>query len=170
MDLVLREIYESYAPLIAEAALESVAEVSPWMPWCSDAFSEATARNWILEQVTARRESTAYEFAFFDNNGSYLGGGGINYVRPDHNFANLGYWIRTSRTGNGYGTAALKALEAWARAYTALNRLEVVVAVGNTKSRRVAEKAGATRESIARSRLCLHGEYHDAVMYVFTRS
>lgn len=38
MDLVLREIDESYTPLIAEAALESAAEVSPWMPWCCNAF------------------------------------------------------------------------------------------------------------------------------------
>jgi len=51
----------------------------------------------------------------------------------------------------------------------ALVRLEVVVSVENAASLRVAEKAGAIREGVLRSRLLLHGRMHDAVMLAFVR-
>lgn len=137
------------------------------MPWCSNNFSHADALSWIEEQTEARKRGLAYEFALIDSEGHYLGGGGINSIRTDHNFANIGYWIRSSRTCEGLGTLALKASVAWARRNTKLKRLEVVVATGNLASQRVAEKAGAVKESIAESRLYLHGVYHDATMYVF---
>jgi len=39
------------------------------------------------------------------------------------------------------------------------------VAVGNAASIRVAEKIGGVREGVLRSRLLLHGEFHDAVLF-----
>jgi ribosomal-protein-serine acetyltransferase len=50
-----------------------------------------------------------------------------------------------------------------------LNRIEIVVAVRNTASLRVAEKVGATREGVLRSRLVAHGQIHDAVMFSLIR-
>ena len=48
-------------------------------------------------------------------------------------------------------------------------RIEVLVAVGNVASRRVAEKSGAVYEGTLRSRLLVHGTRHDAAMYAFIR-
>lgn len=52
---------------------------------------------------------------------------------------------------------------------TNLIRLEILIAVGNTASQRVAEKVGAVREGILRKRLVLHDEAHDAVMFSLVR-
>jgi RimJ/RimL family protein N-acetyltransferase len=52
---------------------------------------------------------------------------------------------------------------------TDLVRLEIVCAVGNERSQRVAERAGAVREGVLRRRLVLHGEAVDAVMYSLVR-
>jgi RimJ/RimL family protein N-acetyltransferase len=49
-------------------------------------------------------------------------------------------------------------------------RLEIVVAVGNTRSARAAEKAGAEFEGVLRARIQLHGFTHDARMYSLIRS
>jgi RimJ/RimL family protein N-acetyltransferase len=46
-----------------------------------------------------------------------------------------------------------------------LNRIEILVAVDNLASQRVAAKVGAVREGILRNRLLLHGKIHDAVMF-----
>ncbi|HYE66449.1 MAG TPA: GNAT family protein, partial [Pyrinomonadaceae bacterium] len=46
-----------------------------------------------------------------------------------------------------------------------LQRIEIVVAVDNWASQRVAEKVGATREGILRKRLLIHGRPQDALMY-----
>jgi len=52
---------------------------------------------------------------------------------------------------------------------TNLVRLEIVIAVGNVRSERVAEKVGAHREGVLRSRLILYSKVYDAVMYSLVR-
>jgi RimJ/RimL family protein N-acetyltransferase len=46
-----------------------------------------------------------------------------------------------------------------------LVRVEIVVAVGNEASQRVAQKVGALREGILRNRIVLGDKIYDAVMY-----
>ncbi len=62
-------------------------------------------------------------------------------------------------------TRAVRLLARFGFEELGLGRIEIVAAVGNKASQRVAEKAGAHREGVLRRRLCLHDEYHDAVMY-----
>ena len=70
--------------------------------------------------------------------------------------------------GQGVAPQAVRQLRDWAFGHTSLVRLEIVVAVGNTRSARVAEKAGAQFEGVLRSRIRLHGFIHDARMYALT--
>ena len=98
-----------------------------------------------------------------------LGGCGINQINPMQRLANLGYWVRTSATGRGVAPAAVREVAAYAFRETDLIRLEIVVAVGNTRSQRVAEKVGATREGVLRSRVLLPSGPSDAVMYSLVR-
>jgi RimJ/RimL family protein N-acetyltransferase len=77
--------------------------------------------------------------------------------------------VRTSAAGGGVATRAARLARDWAFASTDLIRLEIVVSVGNHRSLRVAEKAGAVREGILRRRLITHGKAHDAVVFSFTR-
>jgi RimJ/RimL family protein N-acetyltransferase len=48
--------------------------------------------------------------------------------------------------------------------------LELVIAVENLPSLRVAQKAGAEFEGTSRKRLWLYGIAHDASMFSFTRT
>ncbi|HEX4953286.1 MAG TPA: GNAT family N-acetyltransferase [Thermoanaerobaculia bacterium] len=155
------------AEALAEAARESAREVSPWGPWCHPAFSLEEARTWVAGQVETWAQRTAFEHCIVDGKGRYLGGCGLNQIHFGHGFANLGYWVRTSATGRGVATEAVRQLVDFARRETDLVRLELVIAVGNHASTRVAEKAGAHFEGILRARLQLHGLAHDARMYSF---
>jgi RimJ/RimL family protein N-acetyltransferase len=85
-------------------------------------------------------------------------------------FETVCYWVRSSARGRGVATAAVQRLRNWGFGHTALIRIEVVIAIGNRASLRVAEKAGATREGTLRSRLLLHGTAHDAAMFSFIRT
>ena len=53
----------------------------------------------------------------------------------------------------------------WGFNELSLNRIEIVVAVNNKVSQRVAEKTGVVREGILRNRAIVHGRVVDAVMY-----
>src|SRR5207237_152037 len=75
------------------------------------------------------------------------------------------YWVRSSAARRGVAAAAVRELIDWAKANTDLHRLEILMAVGNAASIHVAEKIGGVREGVLRSRLLLHGEFHQAVLF-----
>jgi RimJ/RimL family protein N-acetyltransferase len=80
------------------------------------------------------------------------------------------YWVRTSATRRGVATAAVRALTEFAFRETNLVRLEIVVALGNVASHRVAGKVGALREGVAHDRLYAHGQSHHAIISALLRS
>jgi RimJ/RimL family protein N-acetyltransferase len=168
-DIEIRFYQESDAPALFEAARESVADVHPWLPWCHPDYALRESEAWIASHAEGRASGTHYEFAITDGEGSLLGGCGLNQIHPLHRFANLGYWVRSSAAGRGVAPAAVRLLADWAFRETDLLRLEIVAAVDNRRSQRVAEKAGAIREGLLRNRLLLHGQPHDVVIYAILR-
>lgn len=151
------------------AVRESIEDLHRWMSWCHTDYSMADAAQWISGQAEARGNGLAFEFVITDGQGRVLGGCGVNQINKAYRIANLGYWVRSSETGRGVATRAAKEIAGWAFANTDLQRLEIVVAVGNVASQAVAEKAGALREGVLRSRLLIHGKFHDAVMLSLIR-
>ena len=150
---------------------ESREELSRWMTWCHPEYGLADSRAWIRRSAAARRRNAAYEFVIEDaGDGRILGTCGLNQIRPESRLANLGYWVRSSEAGRGVATAAVLAIAEFAFHGTDLARLEIVVAVDNEASRRVARKAGAIFEGIARDRIFLAGGASDAAMNVLLRS
>ncbi len=163
-------VYEpSDADALYAAVRESAAELSIWMPWCHAEYAPSEAGEWAASRQTLAAQGLEYNFAIVDSAGAFLGGCGINQINRVHRFANLGYWVRTAATGRGIATAAVVLLAEWTFRNTDLVRLEIVCAVGNERSQRVAERAGAVREGILHRRLVIHGRAHDAVMYGITR-
>jgi RimJ/RimL family protein N-acetyltransferase len=146
-----------------------VAEVFPWLPWCHPDYSLAEAVEWIGSRAPLASQGLEYSFAIVAPQGRFLGGCGINQINPIHRFGNLGYWVRSSETGRGVAAEAIRQLAEFAFAGTGLERLEIVCAVGNERSQRAAERAGAQREGVLRSRLLLRGTPVAAVMYSLVR-
>ncbi len=143
-------------------------ELHPWMWWCRRDFSLADAVSFLAMQPEAWRSGSAFEFVVREN-GRFVAACGLNRIERLHRAANLGYWVRTSATGRGIAKACVSHLAAWAFEKADLDRLEILVAAGNLASQRVAEKAGAMREGVLRSRLLVHGRRHDAVVYSILR-
>ena len=152
-----------------EAVRESIAELQPWMPWCHPGYSLTDSRSWLEIQVPAFAQRTAFEFAIVSAEGHYLGGCGLNQIDKANKRANLGYWVRSGATRQGVATSAARQIREWAFQTTDLIRLEIVVAVGNSASHRVAEKVGAVREGTLHRRILLHGAARDATMFSLTR-
>ena len=165
----IRQYQQRDAEDMHAAALESVAEVYPWMAWCHEHYSLDEARAWIAVQEELANQGMAYEFAILDGVGRFLGGCGINQISKANRCANLGYWVRTSSMGRGVAPAAARLVAEYAFRETDLIRLEIVCAVANTRSQRVAEKLGAVREGVLRSRLLLPTGASDAAMYSLVR-
>lgn len=155
------DIGEMYA-----AARESTKEIHPWMEWCHPNFSMKESKAWVLSRDKDWEQGGEYSFVISNaKTKEFLGSCGINGVNRAHRFANLGYWVRTTATRKGAATAATRLLATFGFQELKLNRIEIVISVGNSPSERVAEKAGATKEGILRRRLMISGRAHDATMY-----
>jgi ribosomal-protein-serine acetyltransferase len=145
---------------------ESVPEVSRWLPWCHAAYSRDEAARWVTSRPAAWANGTEYSFAIVDGSGRrFLGGCGLNQINLQHRFANLGYWVRSSAAGQGIASAATLLVARFGFVELGLVRVEIVVDVDNTVSRRVAQKVKAAREGIERQRLVTGGHVSDAVMF-----
>lgn len=155
-------------PLLA-AVQESIAEVSAWMPWCHAGYSMGDARSFLQAAEAGRESGTQYDFAILAD-GRVAGACGINHIDIQDRVANLGYWVRTGCTRQGVATAAAAKLLEWAFASTDLNRIEIVAAVGNLASQRVAEKLGAHRDAVLRKRTMLPDGPSDAVLFSVLRA
>ncbi len=165
-NIKLRRVRPSDAESLFEAVTGSIAELSPWMPWCSEKYSLKDTKTWCESRENGWDKGTEYDFVIMDkHDGSLLGVCGINNVNKEVRFANLGYWVRTGRTGQGIATAVVPMLAKFGFDNLNLNRIEIVVAEGNLPSQRVAEKAGALREGLLRKRLYAHGKILDAFMF-----
>lgn len=154
------------AGAVYAAVIESMPELRRWMPWAHPGYSVADSQNWLKMSAECWRDETAYEFAIIDGrDGSYIGGAGLNHLDRLNKVANLGYWVRSRRCQRGIATRAARLLVRFGLETLKFNRIEILAAVENRGSQRVAEKTGAVREGILRNQLSLPDGIHDAVIY-----
>jgi RimJ/RimL family protein N-acetyltransferase len=84
--------------------------------------------------------------------------------------ANIGYSVQAAFRGRGYTTRALRLLIHWVFTATDITRLELGAKSANMASRRAAERAGFTQESVGRSRLRNpDGTFSDEIGYALLR-
>lgn len=153
-----------------EAVSESMGELSRWMAWFHEDYSPADIRAWVDTTRRGWDTDDDYGLVITDRRaGTVLGACGLNKVDRVNRWANLGYWVRTTATGRGVATEASALAAHWGLGALGLNRLEVVVATTNAPSLRVAEKLGAAREGVARSRFWLHDTALDGVVFSLVR-
>jgi RimJ/RimL family protein N-acetyltransferase len=162
----IRPIQTEDAPPLFAAVQESLEQLRAWMTWCGRDYAFEHCQSFVSNAVAAWDVAREFSFVILDSaDGTLLGSVGINQANHAHNFANLGYWVRGSRTCRGVASAAVKLVARFGFQELGLTRLELLIPTKNLPSQRVAVKAGAQREGILRQRLLLAGELHDAVLY-----
>ena len=147
---------------IVENVRASIDELMPWMPWATPEYGGDDARAWV---------SGAYgdvpPTVLVAADGQVIGTCSINSVDERNRNANLGYWLRTDRTGNGYAVEATLLVARYGLTDGGFQRLRLEISTRNHASRRVAERAGATCEGTLRSSHLLPDGFHDSYLYSF---
>jgi ribosomal-protein-serine acetyltransferase len=161
--LTLSPVDPGLADGIWAATEASLAELRPWMVWAA-ASTEETTRTFTEEAAREWEDGTAYQFAILDDEG-VAGAIGVDVPVPIRRMGEVGYWIRTDRTGRGYATEAGRELVRFGFEDLLLYRLELRAGLQNAASRRVAEKLGFRREGRMR-RGCLGSQGgYDCYLY-----
>ena len=162
----LRPFQIADAVQVFEAVRESLTELKPWMSWAYDGYSQPDADDFVKITRAGWEKNSLFAFAIADaKTGEILGGVSLSHIHPVYHLCNVGYWVRTSRHGKGIaGCAALLAAR-YGFEHGGIIRAEIVMAIGNEKSRRVAEKIGAHYEGILLNRMVIGRVIADAHMF-----
>ncbi len=162
----LRPPVPADAPALLAAVRGSLPELGPWLSWARSGYSADTARSWINSTLGEWARESSFGFLVTGvESGGVLGFCGLSRVDRLHRLANLVYWVRSDRRGCGIAPRSVRLAARFAFERLGLVRVEIVVAVDNAASLRVAEKVGATREGVLRNRVFGLGGLQDAVMH-----
>jgi ribosomal-protein-serine acetyltransferase len=150
--LWLRAPRLSDAPELHAAVIESLPELRPYMRWVTPGYTltecEANTRAAMAEFATGE----GLRYHFFDKvSGQFVGNASFHHIDPLVPKLELGYWLRTSRSGGGLMREAVAALCEMAEQELGAARLEIRCDTRNLRSARVAEACGFGLEGILRN-------------------
>ena len=151
--LALRCFDPADARLLTDAVNTSLESLRPWMPWAQAPASVATT----MERLRGFRAKfdlgqDAIYGAFSPDESELVGSAGL-HPRVGSGGLEIGYWIRTSRTGAGLATEVAAALTRVAIEICGVDRVEIHVDPGNAASLAVPRRLGYREEATLRRRL-----------------
>jgi RimJ/RimL family protein N-acetyltransferase len=110
------------------------------------------ASTWVARYEEGRRNGSREAFAIVDAaDGTFLGVAMAPLIARERGHAELGYVVAPEARGRGVAARALRLLTEWAFSELGAQRLELLIAVDNEPSKRVAERCGYVREGVLRS-------------------
>ncbi|MEC7939260.1 MAG: GNAT family N-acetyltransferase [Pseudomonadota bacterium] len=150
---------------------ECMAELSEFLPWVSEALTR--------QQLELNTQEAASNFSNFmgefwfniieKNTEAFIGA--IDFIVRDDSIPcfEIGYWLRTSKTGFGYVSEAIQLVEEFAFFNKGAKRVEIKMAATNLKSQAVAKRCGYQQEAcFANARRLPSGELDSTLVYAKT--
>lgn len=155
------------AAALSASVVASAAVVGRWLSWCKPGYDQKTAAAYIqlVNHLAGMRKEYSYGIFSSGPDRRHLGGVTLNRIDWTALSANLGYWRVTDPVGKGIATTAARLVCSYAFRKLGLNRIEIVVEVGNDSSMRVAEKLGGKLEGTLRGKIPRDGAFFDACIY-----
>jgi RimJ/RimL family protein N-acetyltransferase len=136
--LVLRRWRLADAPGLLAAIQVSLAELRGFMPWAMEVPTPASVESFL--QTTVGGASLG--FGLFDAGGELVGGAGL-HDRRGPGILEIGYWVRSDRTGRGYATAMAGGLTEMAfERFPLIDRIESRCDPANGASAAIPPKLG----------------------------
>ena len=145
--LVLRCWQRDDAPLVKDAIDSSLDELRLWMPW---ARSEPSPLESIVQRIEKFRrafeEGRDWTYGILDAAESRVIGGSGLHPRTQPGRLEIGYWIRSSDTGQGFATEVAAALADRAFHLHGAEGVEIRCDPRNARSAAVPQRLGFTLE------------------------
>lgn len=140
------------------------ARLGRWLPWVEETRTERDSARFIVDATDERRRRRSLVLGIVAA-GELCGTIGLHYVDWFDRSAELGYWIASSTEGRGYVLRASHLMLAFAFGPAGLHRVVLRCAVGNERSRMVAERLGFVREGLLREAHRVAGRFLDQHLY-----
>ncbi len=137
--LVLRRWQPADGPRILAAVERSLPELRRFMPWAMETPTLESVGSYL---EISWRPPESFGYGLFDAGGEVVGGFGL-HGRRGPGILEIGYWVRSDRTGQGYASAAARALtDVSFGHFPSTFRVEIRCDPANVASAAVAAKLG----------------------------
>ncbi len=158
-------------PAVNAAIIESQESLKQWLPFAdplpSLQQSEENVRR-AHAQFLLREDLRLH--LFHKTTRHFIGSSGLHRINWDAGRFEIGYWLRTSESGKGYMTEAVKGITHFADEYLHAERLEIRCDPRNRQSCRVAERAGFHLEAkLVNEKADQDGSLRDTCIYTKLR-
>lgn len=169
--LRLELAHPAHAARLFAAVDENRAHLGDWFPWVAITAAVADTAAYLsgaLEEYV-RGEAVPTVLVLGE---AVVGTAGLYAIQKDGSSARVGYWLAANYEGRGLMVRAVRALCGFGFSVLNLRRLDVLCAVSNERSARVAERAGMVRTGRLPAEVTLAGaragEVEDALVYSLT--
>jgi RimJ/RimL family protein N-acetyltransferase len=132
-----------------------------YAPW---PYTVQSAAHWVNHVNNLCTTGMGCFWGIHDEGNAFIGTAGLS-IFPEHEKAELHYWLGKAYWGQGYGTEIARRLVKYTFEDLELNRLEVNHMMRNIRSQRVIEKCGFKFEGILRAYVKRFGEFEDVKFY-----
>ena len=140
-DLVIRCLETTDANQVVVAVTESLPELLQWMPWARfEPQSVAQREDLILQWSKDWEEKKDFPFGIFREE-QLVGCTGF-HLRHGEGQLEIGYWVRTSCTGQGIATQTARALTNAAFALPEIHEVLIAHDIGNIRSEMIPKRLG----------------------------
>ena len=132
-------------------------------------YPDGAAEEWIAHNEKQFEEGKMVNLAIVVRETGELAGSVGLVLKPEHDKAEIGYWIGVPYWGRGYATEAGRAVVGHAFEGLGLNRVHAEVFARNPASARVLQKIGMRHEGTQRAHIVKWGEAMDVEAYGMLR-
>lgn len=123
-------------------------------------------KDFLRKSKKGFKNKTEFNFSIYYNN-KHVGAVGAHLHSNYKYICEAGYFVDEKYWGQSIATEALKQLEIFITRNLSIKRIELIIAIENQASKRVAQKSGYFQEGILRQRLLIDDNYYDC--YIFSK-
>lgn len=140
------------------------AHLAEFLPWIDDIQSFIDTQTYIQQGLRQFASNDGFQAGLWLDD-ALIGSIGHHSIDWNNRKTEIGYWLDKSHVGHGYMTHALEAVLQYSFETYQLNRVQLRIAVNNTRSRNLAHIQGFTLEGILREDIMIRGKYVDHALY-----
>ena len=168
-DIKLVLFQESFAEELFGLISANREYLSQWLTWPPYTKTVEDSRDFINSSITGFSEGKSMSCAI-EYQGKIVGVVGFRKISRELKKGEIGYWISSDHQGNGIVTKSCKRLIQYAFNEMGIENVEILIASGNTVSRKICERLGLKLEGVVKNAENLHGILVDHVVYGISKT
>jgi len=160
---------ERHAPALFAMIDRERSHLRQWLPWVDSTRQESDTLQFIQSSLEQFASNSGFATIIWDR-GQTAGVIGSHQINWLHKKVELGYWLAREFQGRGLVTDSCRAVMKYLFTELKLNRVEILCATGNERSKAIPKRLGFTYEGTLREAELLNGKFMDLEVYAMLRS